>query len=230
MFRLPDFKHPSLLEQALTHKSFVNEHAVNATASHATVRDNERLEFLGDAILGFLCGEVLYKRFPEKAEGELTTLRSSLIDRTQLADFAQKLNLGERLRMGKGVEKSGGRTNSRLLSSAFEALIGAYFIDSDSEIDVVRDYIEPFFDVALSRFVVAAAHINYKSKLQEWALAEKGVLPEYRVVAEQGPDHAKRFTTEVSIANQRYGRGQGHKKQEAEKDAARAALTKLGVI
>lgn len=222
IFALPEFCDRTLLQRAMTHKSYANEQGL--------VGDNERLEFLGDAILTFICGELLYRLFPDKPEGELTQLRASLVDRTQLAVFAIALQLNQTLRLGKGVENSGGRTNPRLLSSAFEALVGAYFIDQGSEVEVVKHFVEPLFQWALEQRGATSNTINYKSRFQEWALAEVGKVPEYIIVEESGPDHAKKFVSEVRVQGKFYGRGRGHKKQEAEKQAARSALEALGIL
>ena len=228
---LPPFRDRALLQQALTHRSFLNE--------HPEVKDhNERLEFLGDAILNFLSGEFLYQRFPDKPEGELTPLRSTLVDERQLAEFAQWLELGSLLRLGRGAELEGGRQNANLLSSAFEAVMGAYLLDNQtdrqSEIQPVRDYIRPFFAIVVERLAVDAsanyAIANYKSRLQEWALAQGGENPKYAIVRESGPDHAKTRVAVVQIGDKSYGEGQGRSKQDAEKEAARDALEKLGLL
>jgi len=191
----------------------------------------KRLEFLGDAVLNFLSGEFLYKKFPEKPEGELTLLRSLLVDEQQLAHFAEMLNLGSQLRLGKGADLDGGRRNPNLLSCAFESLIGAYFLDNGSQIDMVRIYVTPFFESVVDQLVVAAPETtNTKSRLQEWALAQAGEVPRYYAIAETGPDHAKHFTVEVRVSGKVYGQGSGKRKQEAEKLAARNALEKLGLL
>jgi ribonuclease III len=230
MFALPPFRDRTLLQQALTHRSYLNE--------HPEVKDhNERLEFLGDAVLNFLSGEFLYQRFPDRPEGELTPLRSTLVDERQLAEFAKQLELGNLLRLGHGAELEGGRQNANLLSSAFEAVIGAYLLDNQlnqqSEIQPMRDYIQPFFAIVVDRLTVdAPTHYlltNYKSRLQEWALAQIGENPRYTIVQESGPDHAKTRTAIVQIGGKIYGEGTGRSKQDAEKDAARDALEKLGL-
>lgn len=223
IFQLPSFRNSELFQRALTHRSFANE---NSSAG----KHNERLEFLGDAVLNFLSGEFLYKKYPDKSEGELTPLRSALVDAKQLAKFAETLNLGQQIKLGKGADREGGRQNVRLLSSTFEALIGAYFLDSNSDINQVRSYVEPFFDSVVNHLVVTAPNINYKSRFQEWALANPKENPQYVIVSESGPDHAKHFMAVVQVAGKIYGQGHGHKKQEAEKDAARDALDRLGLI
>ncbi|EKQ67920.1 ribonuclease III [Leptolyngbyaceae cyanobacterium JSC-12] len=220
---LPRFQNSALLQQALTHRSYVNEHP-------SETLHNERLEFLGDAVLNFLSGEFLYKRFPEKPEGELTPLRASLVDASQLAKFAIALELGTQLRLGRGAEQDGGRTNPNLLSSAFEAIVGAYFLDTGSDIHLVRMYVVPFFESVVDTLEVIAPAINYKSRFQEWAQANHRENPTYAIAHESGPDHAKTYVTEVFVNGKFYGRGTGRKKQDAEKDAARDALDRLNLL
>ncbi len=222
-FQLPTFEQAALLTTAVTHKSYAKEQGQPGA-------DNERLEFLGDAILTFLCGEFLYRDYPQADEGELTQLRASLVDKTQLSVFALQLGLNHYLRLGKGVENSQGRSNPRLLSSAFEAVIGAYFLDLDGDVDAVRHYLEPFFVWALKQRQTDEPLVNAKSQFQAWALAEVGEVPDYVIMAESGPDHAKQFVAEVRVKGKGYGRGQGPKKQSAEKQAARSALERLGLL
>lgn len=220
---LPRFQNAALLTQAMTHKSYARE---NLQAGD----DNERLEFLGDAILTFLCGEFLFARYPTQPEGTLTSLRASLVDATQLGKFAQALSLQTHLRLGKGVEGSGGRINSRLLSSAFEALVGAYFLDQRSRIEPVREFVLPLFESVVDGLADPTQNVNEKSKLQEWSLGQSGPIPAYDIVHESGPDHAKEFTAVVRIGQQVLGQGQGRRKQDAEKAAARDALQQLGLL
>ncbi|MEM1311825.1 MAG: ribonuclease III, partial [Cyanobacteria bacterium P01_H01_bin.153] len=223
MMTLPTFQDPDWFIQAMTHKSYARENL-------AVKGDNERLEFLGDAILTFLCGEFLFARYPNQPEGVLTPLRASLVDATQLGKFAQALMLEQHLRLGKGVEGSGGRHNPRLLSSAFEALIGAYFLDQRSQIKPVRDFVFPLFESVVDALADPTQTVNEKSALQEWALAQSGQIPTYDIVAASGPDHAKEFTAVVQIDGQTMGQGTGRRKQDAEKVAARHALQQLGLL
>lgn len=223
MSSLPNFRDRTLLQQALTHRSYANEHP--EAGEH-----NERLEFLGDAVLNFLSGEFLYKRFPDKPEGELTPLRSALVDEQQLGKFAVQLNLGSLIRLGRGAERDGGRNNPNLLSSAFEAMIGAYFLDTGSNVDEVRLYIEPLFSAVVDSLLVSTPNDNFKSRFQEWALANVGENPKYCIIDQTGPDHAREFTAEVQVKGKKYGKGQGRRKQDAEKDAARDALQGLGLL
>ncbi|GAB4296184.1 MAG: ribonuclease III [Oscillatoriaceae cyanobacterium] len=222
----PPIKDEKLLHQALTHRSYVNE--------HPEAEDNERLEFLGDAVLNFLVAELVYNRYEEMSEAQLTRLRSALVDEKQLAKFAVKLGLGEQLRLGKGAIKDGARTNPALLSDAFEAIIGAYFIDA--KITAVRKYIQPMFTDVADSIVYPDKDeeeknlIDFKNQLQQWAQEKQGENPEYYIINESGPDHAKEFTAEVRVKGKLYGVGKGKRKQDAEKRAAQKALNKLGLL
>ncbi|MEM6449581.1 MAG: ribonuclease III [Cyanobacteria bacterium P01_D01_bin.105] len=215
IFQLPNFQDPQLWQQAMTHSSFVNE---QPTAGE----HNERLEFLGDAILTFISGAYLYARYPNRPEGELTVIRSALVDKPQLCYFAKQLKLGKYLRLGKGAQQEGSRKSDRLLSSAFEALIGAYFLDTQQDIRAIKRYIEPMFGAVVDEAI--ARSINAKSQLQEWAQKETGQTPVYKLIDSIGPDHAKRFIVQVSIGSKRYGQGKGDSKKQAEKAAAQASL------
>jgi ribonuclease-3 len=220
-FQVPPFHDRALLELALTHRSYVNEHP-------EAQEHNERLEFLGDAVLNFLSGEYLYKRFPDKPEGELTPLRSTLVDERQLAKFAEMLELGGFMKLGKGAERDGGRRNANLLSSTFEAIVGAYFLDTGSDIAAVRSFVEPLFDHYFQN--KSCPNVNFKSQFQAWALATIGENPKYTITHQSGPDHAREFTAIVQVNQQTYGEGQGRRKQDAEKAAAKNALTQLGLL
>lgn len=218
-FHLPDFSNTNLWQLAITHKSYAKEHECE---------DNERLEFLGDAILTFLSGEYLYQRYPDRPEGELTPLRAALVDENQLSHFASQLHLEKYLRLSRGAENSDSRNSKRVLCSTFEALIGAYFLDSDQDMDVLRAYVTPMFDSVSDNVSETAIHVNYKSRFQTWALEQLGEVPSYEIIAATGPDHAKEFTAEVRVKSLLYGRGKGRRKQDAEKKAAKAALKKVG--
>ena len=206
----------SLLQRALTHRSYANEHPEHA------LEDNERLEFLGDAVLDFVAGEYLYHRFPEMDEGQLTRLRAGLVRTETLARFAQKFGLGRALLLGRGEAESGGRARAKNLCGAFEALIGAMYLDQG--LDVVHNLMEPLFTPAVEDILNRAADKDAKSLLQEWSQATLGKTPSYRTVASEGPDHAKRFTVEVVIGGRVYGTGHGHSKQAAAQAAAQQAL------
>ncbi len=215
-----EFSDISLLTRALTHRSYLNEHP-------EALEDNERLEFLGDAVLDFLVGAWLYHRFPEMKEGPLTRMRSALVRTEQLADFAFQIDLGAALRLGRGEDVSGGRERPALLCAAFEALTGAVYLDAG--IPAVQDFINPLLDSVLEDVYNGGETRDPKSRLQEWTQARGRGAPTYRVVAATGPDHAKKFEIEVSIQGKSYGRGKGLSKQMAAKAAAHNALRKLGL-
>ncbi len=212
------FSNLSLLTRALTHRSFVNE---NADA----VQDNERLEFLGDAVLDFIVGAWVYHHFPEMPEGDLTKMRSALVKNEQLAAFARALDLGRALRLGKGEFSSGGHQRDGLLGSTFEAVVGALYLDSG--LGSVEAFIHPLLEGARES-ILNELH-DPKSHLQEWAQSEKLGTPHYKVVSSSGPDHAKIFEMEVEIGDKIYGKGSGSSKQVAEHAAAQDALEKLGL-
>ncbi|MEL7352689.1 MAG: ribonuclease III [Cyanobacteria bacterium P01_A01_bin.116] len=218
VFSLPLFKNKALWQQSMTHRSWVNE---QPTAGN----HNERLEFLGDAILTFVSGAYLYQRYPKRSEGELTPLRAALVDEPQLCHFAQQLELGTHLRLGKGAAQEGSRQSPRLLCSAFEAMIGAYFLDAGENISAVQAYVLPMFDTVVEQAI--ATGINPKSRLQELAQKLFEKTPEYIVVSSHGPDHAKEFEVSVRLNTKLYKAGHGHSKKAAEKEAASIALTAL---
>jgi ribonuclease III len=233
--KLPLFKNPALLNLALTHRSYVNEHPEAG-------EDNERLEFLGDAVLGFVVAQMLYQMYPTINEAQLTHLRSRLVDEQQLGKLGAELGLGELMRLGKGADKDGGRNNPSLLNDTFEATLGAYFLDAG--IEPVRNYILEIFQPLAAKLVQnidnsnietqqhhnqpQETFIDSKNRFQQWALANFQTPPQYQIIAESGPDHAKQFTAQVSILGQVYGVGTDRRKQEAEKRAAEAALKSLG--
>lgn len=216
-----EFTDLSLLTRALTHRSYLNEN------THV-MEDNERLEFLGDAVLDFVVGAWVYNHCPEMAEGDLTRLRSALVRNEQLAEFARQLELGRGLRMGRGESASGGRERDGVLGSAFEAIVGAMYLDSG--LPTVEKFMEPLLDRVRERVTVKAEIYDPKSRFQEWAQSAKLGTPRYVTIAASGPDHAKIFEVEVRIQDQGYGRGSGPSKQIAAQVAAQAALEALGVI
>jgi ribonuclease-3 len=209
------FTDPSLLRRALTHRSYLNENP-------EAVEDNERLEFLGDAALDFVSAGWLYNRYPEMDEGALTRLRSALVRTEQLAQFAESIRLGEALLLGRGEVAMGGRERPAILCAAFEALIGAMYIDSG--IEAVIDFMKPRLGDAAKQILESEKLIDARSVLQMWAQGELGVTPKYETVESFGPDHAREFIVEVRIGNRITARGQGHSKQEAAQRAATAAL------
>jgi len=210
------FSNLSLLIRALTHRSYINEHP-------EAVEDNERLEFLGDAVLDFIVGEWAYHRFPEMKEGDLTKIRSSLVRNERLADFARRLNLGQALRLGRGETSSGGHHRESLLGSAFEALIGALYLDLGLE-RVIR-FMKPLLEW-MSPTILDELH-DPKSDLQELTQSQKLGMPQYHVVAINGPDHARTYEVEVKVADEIKGRGTGSSKSSAERAAAKDALDRI---
>ncbi len=217
--KLP-FQEPALLVRALTHRSYVNE---NSTA----VEDNERLEFLGDAVLDFLVAAWLYSRYPEMREGELTRLRAALVDTNQLAAFARNLEFGQALRLGRGELEGGGRDRDSLLCGAFEAVVGALYLDQG--IQAVKDFIHPLLTEATQDALLRQRDKDPKSRLQEWSQSGGQGIPLYRLVESTGPDHARFFKMEVSVAGVVLAEGSGPSKQVASMNAARNALAGLGI-
>ncbi len=213
------FNEPSLLEQALVHSSYINENPDVAPVS------NERLEFLGDAVLGLVVAEKVYRDFPQFSEGEMTRLRSTLVRRDTLARAARAIRLGDYLYLGRGEETSGGRDKSVNLAGALEAVIAAIFLDQDST--AARDFILRLFNKELRKVVSQGAGVDYKSQLQELIQARRQLTPAYHVVDAVGPDHDKRFTVEVRVDGAVLGKGSGKSKKEAETEAARSALQQL---
>lgn len=217
------FQNPLLLSRALTHRSYLNEH-------ESAVEDNERLEFLGDAILDFVVGAWLYNRYPEMPEGDLTRMRSALVHTGQLADFARRIGLGGALRLGRGEMQAGGRDRPALLCDAFEALIGAIYLDGgDKGIEQVRSFLENLLSEAADHVLETHAIDDPKSKFQEWAQSRGHSAPSYVTRSATGPDHSKIFTVEVLVDGEVQGSGTGTSKQSAAKAAAQAALTRLGI-
>lgn len=210
-----------LLIRALTHRSYLNEHA-------DALEDNERLEFLGDAVLDFVVGAWLYHHFPEMPEGDLTRMRSALVHTEELAEFARMINLGPALRLGRGEAQAGGRDRDALLCDAFEALIGALFLQAD--IDAVKKFMSPLLETASEYILLMHKNEDPKSLFQEWAQAQGFSAPKYVTRAASGPDHAKIFEVEVMVNGNLYGVGSGHSKQTAAKAAAHAALLALGLV
>jgi ribonuclease-3 len=210
------FNDLSLLEQALVHSSYINENPSLAPTS------NERLEFLGDAVLGLMVAEKLYQDFPRSHEGEMTRIRATLVRRDTLARIARAIRLGDYLYLGKGEEASGGRDKPANLAGALEAVIAAIFLDQGSAI--TRDFILRLLNPELQKVVSQGAGVDYKSQLQELIQAREQQTPVYRVVEATGPDHDKKFTVEVRVGDTVLGRGSGKGKKSAEAEAARSAL------
>lgn len=206
----------SLLLRALTHRSFLNENP------GVILEDNERLEFLGDAVLDFVVGAYLYNRFPEMKEGELTSLRAALVRAQTLAAFARELEIGRFLRLGLGEAENGGRERTPLLCAAFEAVIGAIYLDQGLE--NVKQLVQRLAEPALVKIQADSLHKDAKSEFQVWAQAQYNITPHYEVVAACGPDHAKIFTVQALVGKVVWGEGSGSSKQTAAQAAARMAL------
>jgi ribonuclease-3 len=207
-----------LVGRALTHRSYLNEHS-------EALEDNERLEFLGDAVLDFVVGAWLYNHFPEMSEGEMTRLRAALVSTERLGEFGAQIEIGRALRMGHGEEESGGRTRNAMLCNAFEAVVGAIYLDAG--ITAVQVFLDPLLDHSVIEIRNGQGDRDPKSLLQEWVQALGGDAPQYRIVAETGPDHSKFFEVEVVVQGRSLARGEGRSKQAASKIAAREALKTL---
>ncbi len=208
------FKNKDLFDLALTHRSWVNEHKGIRSS-------NERLEFLGDAVLEFVVSKELYSQFPDQEEGYLTALRANIVNTVSLAEIAKKLNLGSILFLSKGEEESGGRTNGSLLADTVEAIIGAIYID--------RGVLEAEKFIAENLLVDLEIRSSqplkdFKSRLQELVQSQSLPTPKYQVVGEAGPDHDKIFTTEVFVNGKVWGKGEGKSKATAEQEAAKTAF------
>jgi ribonuclease-3 len=210
------FKDPRLREAALTHRSYAFERDRDET--------NERMEFLGDAVLGLVVTDLAYRRFPDLPEGELAKLRAATVNMITLADVARDLGLGEEILLGRGEELSGGRDKTSILADAMEAVLGAVYLDRGLE--AARQLIERVFWPRMEAYARGEGDRDYKTGLQELAAQDLGSVPQYRVT-EEGPDHAKRFTATVFLGGQAYGNGSGRSKKEAEQRAAREAYARL---
>ena len=211
------FRNISLLQNALTHSSYANERWHNSLLS------NERLEFLGDSVLGMLVAEYLYRNFPNRPEGELTRMRADMVCEQTLAAAANRIGLGQHLLLGHGEEQGGGRTRNSILADAMESVIAASFLDGGMEaaLQIVRTFI--FVEVPVTKLHNA----DYKTQLQEMVQQKKNQTLAYELVGQSGPDHDKRFDVEVALNGVVVGFGSGSSKKRAEQDAARAAIEKL---
>ena len=220
MVQLPTFKNPRLLAQALTHSSYFNEHPQEG-------EDNQRLEFLGNAILKFVIAKLLYDRYPYVREGELTRLFTTLENnKNQLVELAKQLKLDQLMRLGKGAELEGNRQNPELIGDVFASFIAAYLLDSG--MDTLYGFLEPLLiPIAEQYFSRSSVKLNLKGQFQEWALANLGENPQYFIVDESGLEHAKVFTAEVRVKDNVYGVGKGKSKKIAEKNAVEVALRNI---
>lgn len=214
------FKDRTLLKRALVHRSYLNENSKERES-------NERLEFLGDAVLELVVSNYLYHKYPSLPEGKLTSFRSAIVNTKTLASVAQQIELGNYLYLSRGEEAGGGRQNNSLLADTFEALLGAIYLDQG--FNKARQLVEKLLLPLLPGIIERGAYIDYKSHLQALIQEREKITPNYKVIREVGPDHDKTFTV-VCLANGKtLGRGKGKSKQEAEQDAARLSLKKLGV-
>jgi len=211
-----EFRDVSLLSRALTHRSYLNENP------GSVLEDNERLEFLGDAVIDFVVAGFLYHHFPEMDEGELTALRAALVRAESLAAFARQIDLGRYLRLGLGEEENGGRERTPLLCATFEAVVGAIYLDHGLE--RARAFIDPLVRPALEHIRAGELYKDAKSEFQVWAQARYNITPHYRVSGSEGPDHARTFTVQVLVGPEVWGEGRGSSKQSAAQAAAAEAM------
>lgn len=211
-----EFKNPDLLRLAFIHSSFLNEDP------KAVPESNERLEYLGDALLGLVVADELYRRYPDQAEGELTQMRAALVRGSALATLAKSLGLGEHLILGKGEESTGGRTRDSNMAATFEALVGAVYLDGGYR--TARKFVLRIMGDALKSVGGLSTVRNAKSALQELVQSRGIATPSYRIVDFSGEDHAREFTAEVLVEGRVVGRGKGRRKAIAEQDAAQNAL------
>lgn len=210
------FDQPALRDAALTHRSYAFEQGLDVT--------NERLEFLGDAVLGLVVTDMAFREFPQMSEGELAKLRAAIVNMSALAEVARDLDLGKHVLLGKGEEMSGGREKSSIVADALEAILGAVYLDLG--LDAARSLIERLFRPRMIAYVRGEGERDYKTILQELASQDIGSLPEYRLT-ERGPDHEKEFTAVVYLGGRAWGSGIGRSKKEAEQQAAHEAYRRL---
>ena len=211
-----EFGDAALREAALTHRSYAFERGLTIT--------NERLEFLGDSVLGVVVTDMAYRSYPEDSEGSLAKLRAAIVNMSALADVARQLDLGQLVLLGKGEEQSGGRDKSSILADALEAVFGAVYLDLG--LGVATELIERLFRPRMEAYVRGEGDRDYKTILQELASQELRAMPEYRL-EERGPDHEKEFTATVHLGGEPMGTGIGRSKKEAEQQAAREAYTRI---
>ncbi|MBU1119657.1 ribonuclease III [Patescibacteria group bacterium] len=213
------FKDKSLLDVALTHRSYLNEH------KEIALQNNERIEFLGDAVLELIISSYLFKKYPDKPEGDLTNIRAALVRTESLAEESRNLGIGEYLRMSKGEKESGGRDKDYLLANTFEAVLGAIY--QDQGFDVCKEYIERTLLMKADRIVENNLFIDPKTQAQEIIQAKFKVTPIYEVLKQDGPDHEKTFTVALKINNKQIASGTGSSKQKAEEAAAKETVNLL---
>ena len=215
-----DFKDKGLLKQAFIHRSYINENKSSG------LTHNERLEFLGDAVLELVITDFLYKKYTDKAEGELTAYRSALVNADTCAEIAINLGMGPNLLLSKGESKDTGRARQYILANALEALIGAIYLDQG--LDSAKDFIDKNFTGMIESIISKGSHVDNKSLFQEKAQEFDGITPAYKTIKESGPDHSKKFTVGVYLGKDLVATGEGDSKQEAEQEAAEKALSARG--
>lgn len=213
------FKNKELLENAFIHTSYLNEHRGEG------IKDNERLEFLGDAVLELAATRHLFDKYPNQPEGDMTAFRSALVKGKHLAEIARELQIGPYLFLSHGEEKSGGREKNYILANTVEALIGSIYLEKGYE--KAEEFIKKFILVKLDQIIEEGAHIDSKSRFQEMCQETKQVTPHYTLISESGPDHSKKFTMGAFIGEKLIAKGIGSSKQKAEEDAAKKALKAL---
>lgn len=213
------FKKRSYLFRALTHKSYANERNMSPS------ENNERYEFLGDAVLELAISHILIDKFPDLPEGELSKIRAAVVNEVHLAEIARWIELGDYLNLGKGEEMTGGRDKPSLLSDAYEAVLGAIYLDRG--FNKVKKLVNGHFQSALKDVGKKGFYKDYKTRLQEIAQSKFRTIPKYKLTKESGPDHRKVFEINLYIADELCGVGKGHSKKLAEQDAAKAALEKI---
>jgi ribonuclease-3 len=213
------FKNRNYLQTAFTHRSYLNEH------KEENIENNERLEFLGDAVLELIISSNLYHNYPDKAEGELTSIRAALVRTESIAEETKRLKVGQYLRMSKGEEESGGQEKTYLLANLYESIIGAIYLEAGYE--ECRSFVDRTLLKKIKRIIREELFIDPKTKVQEIIQERFKVTPTYELVKEEGPDHEKSFTVEIKRANRTIAYGVGHSKQKAEEDAARNAIELL---
>lgn len=216
------FKDINILNRALTHSSYANE------IKNKRMKNNERLEFLGDAVLSVTVSDYIFNKYPDYPEGELTKLRATVVCEPVLASLSRKLNVGKYLLLGKGEEATGGRERESILADAFEAIIASIYIDGGLE--NAKQFILSNISLYIKEAVMGKLFLDYKTQLQETLQKSNKGKIQYNVVKEKGPDHNKTFYIEVSVDNKVLGDGMGKSKKEAEQNAAKKALNRIGVI
>ena len=213
------FKNPQLLKTALTHRSYLNEH------KGMNLKNNERFEFLGDAVLELVISSELFEKYPQKPEGELTAIRSALVRTESLAQESRLLGIGEHILMSKGEEESGGKDKDFILANLYEAVLGAIYLDQG--LDVCREFVKRTTLKKVNEVVNQELFIDPKTRVQELIQAKYKVTPTYTLIKEQGPDHDKTFTVGLKVGKKVMTKGAGISKQKAEEDAAKKCIEKL---